>query len=215
MKRVKPILLILLLTISTSVHGQSQEQKSLAFNGIKLPLDYKCIEGASTPFKVIPFSSGRMLVGVCNTLFMLDSKNRVAWKHAVMPMIIDFAYVESTDLVYGTAEDGVFFIIQVSSGKVLESSFINGTGDYGKVKTYKQDQCLVIFDNRGIREKYNDHLAQDELIAWRGTEFLWRIDFPIGAELIVNGDKILAVTKIKDGIFVKEIEVPQGKGVSK
>jgi len=52
---------------------------------------------------------------------------------------------------------------------------------------------------------------KDGITCWRGTEILWHLDFPPDAELVVNGKRILAVTRSKKAIYVNEIAPPQTK----
>jgi hypothetical protein len=182
-------------------------------NGAKLPLKYKCLdEGAPDPVQFLPLPSGQLLVGICDALYMLDSQRRITWKYTVPQLLFDFTYIESTGLIYGTAGDNTMFILEASSGKQLVFDSRNGRAAYGMVKPYGNDQCLITDNFAGYREVARDLPSspsmKDGLTAWRGTKVLWHTDFPPDADLVVNGSKILAVTKSKDGIFVKEIEIP-------
>jgi len=50
------------------------------------------------------------------------------------------------------------------------------------------------------------------ITAWRGTEALWSLEFPPDAELVVNRDRIFAVTKTDKSIYVSEIIPPKTDG---
>ena len=52
-------------------------------------------------------------------------------------------------------------------------------------------------------------IEPDFVTAWRGTEALWTAEFPPDAELVVNGDRIFAVTKTDERIYVREIIPPK------
>ncbi|MCI0389910.1 MAG: hypothetical protein MOB07_14265 [Acidobacteria bacterium] len=71
--------------------------------------------------------------------------------------------------------------------------------------------CLITDNFWGYRENLNDPSKKDAVTAWRGTEELWRVELPPDADLIVAGGKILALTKTRDGIFIKDIDVPKAK----
>jgi hypothetical protein len=200
---------------SSTGRGQSIKSKGES-NGTKLLLKYQCLdEGVPDPVQFLPLPSGSMLAGVCNTLYMLDTQRKVVWEYPVPQMLFDFTFIEATGLVYGTAGDNTMFILEASSGKELVFESRNGRAAYGVVKAYGSDQCLVTDYYGGYRENNPNPktipLTPDGITAWRGTKVLWHADFPADAELVVNGNKILAVSKTKDGIFVKEIEVPRGK----
>jgi hypothetical protein len=196
--------------------GRGNSKAKDESNGAKLPLKYKCLdEGAPDPVQFLPLPSGQMLVGICDALYMLDSQRRITWKYTVPQMLFDFTFIESTGLIYGTAGDNTMFILEASSGKQLVFDSRNGRAAYGVVKSYGNDQCLITDNFAGYREVTRDSPSippmKDGITAWRGTKVLWHTDFPPDADLVVNGSRILAVTKSKDGVFVKEIEIPEEK----
>jgi hypothetical protein len=61
-------------------------------------------------------------------------------------------------------------------------------------------------DRRAKIEPINDGIT-----CWRGTKALWHLDFPPDADLVVSGKRILAVTKSKKAIYIREIIPPQTK----
>jgi hypothetical protein len=75
---------------------------------------------------------------------------------------------------------------------------------------YGADACLVT-DNFSIYREKAPGIPpmNDGITCWRGAIALWHQDFPPGADLVVNGDRILAVTKTRTGIYVNEIRLPQ------
>ena len=143
---------------------------------------------------------------------MLDAKRRVAWEYTVTQWVIDFAHVEATGLVYGTAGDNIMFILDAANGRELYVNSRNGRAGYGLVIPYGRDACLVTDAVGGYREGYTGGYdpMQDGVTAWRGTRVLWHMDVPPDAELQVVGPKIYGVTKTKDRILLKELLVPQG-----
>ena len=103
------------------------------------------------------------------------------------------------------------FILEASTGKELVRNSRNGSAAYGQVRQYGNDMCLITDNNWGYRERLNDPTIKDGVTAWRGTEILWSTELAPGANLIVRGDRIIALTKTHDGIFIKEILVPKVK----
>src|SRR5262249_6743636 len=159
--------------------------------------------------KVAVLTGGGMLVGICNTLFDLDPNAQVVWQHKVPGELIDFAFIQPTDLVYVIAMDNNLYILEASTGKVLLNHSRNGSLAYGLVKPYLDDICLVTDDNSMYRSKLSNPTLKDSVTAWRGTEALWNVELPPGAVLAVSGKRILAVTASKEGAFLKEVAVPE------
>ena len=187
------------------------------FNGTKLKLEYDSwgMEG-DVPYmidgaKITPSRDGGLLVHVGNILYKLDGNYQIVWKHEQTQIIFDYALVEATNLIYGTAGDNVMFILNATDGKEVHSDSRNGSAAYGVAQNYGNDMCLIT-DNFSIyREKGRDaniEPMKDGITCWRGAKGLWSQDFPPDAQLVVNGNRILAVTKTKTGIYVNDIGVP-------
>src|SRR5207245_3647824 len=90
----------------------------------------------------------------------------------------------------------------------------NGSAAYGVAQNYGDDMCLIIDNFVMYREKFRGDGIKpmnDGITCWRGTKILWHLDFPPDAELVVSGKRILAVTKSKKAIYVKEIDPHSGK----
>ncbi len=194
-----------------SEHNNGKKLKSNSF-GTKVSVNYKCLDQDGTDeanISVLP--SGQTLVGICDVLFMLDANEKVIWEYNVPQMLFDSTFIPSTGLIYGTAGDNNMFILEASTGKELVRNSRNGSAAYGQVKPYGNDVCLITDNNWGYRERLDDPTIKDGITAWRGTEVLWSTELPPGAELMVKAGKILALTKTKDGIFIKEIPVPKAK----
>lgn len=190
------------------------------FNGTKLNLDYGSWGGVEDipslidSATILPLKSGGMFVDVGDTLYRLNDRYQVVWKHREAQWIFDYAFVEATNLIYGTAGDNVMFILDADTGKELHSDSRNGSAAYGVAQNYGNDMCLVTDNFVIYREKgrgANIEPMKDGITCLRGTKAQWHQDFPPDAQLAVNGNRILAVTKTKTGIYVQEISVPQRK----
>lgn len=190
------------------------------FNGARIDLNYDngLMEGdvpwAVASAEITPLRNGDLLVNRGDTLYRLDGQQRIVWSYQTTQLVIDYAYVDSTNLVYGTAGDNTMFILDATTGKVELFDSRNGSAAYGVAEKYGDDMCLVTDNFVMYREKFRDikiEPTNDGITCWRGTKILWHLDFPPDAELVVIGKKILAVTKSKKAIYVKEILAPRKK----
>ena len=110
----------------------SQETQNPDTLGIKLPIQFFCIEGlerTKTVTSVLP--DGKMLIGLCDTLFMLNTDRSALWEYHVPQLMYDFVFIPKTGLIYGTAGDNNMFILEASSGKELvRHSFDPGSAPF-------------------------------------------------------------------------------------
>jgi len=196
------------------------EKHLTKFNGLRLNLDYDSgILADDIPFaldsaKVTPLRGGDLLVSLGDTLYRLNRQHHVVWRHHTAQLMFDFAYVESTNLIYGTAGDNVMFVLNATNGKVLTGESRNGSAAFGKVLNYGEDMCLVMDNFVIYRERGRGagiEPMKDGITCWRGTKILWHLDFPPDSELVVNGKRVLAVTKSRKAIYVNEIAPPEIK----
>lgn len=187
------------------------------FHGIKLDLNYDYYPTSEEiPYvvdaaKIIGLYDGGLLVNVADTLYRLDSRRRVVWKFSTAQVIFDYAYVKSSNLIYGTAGDNIMFVLDATTGKLKTGESRNGSAAFGVAAHYGKDMCLVTDNFTIYREKTrgtNEERMKDGISLWRGTSKLWNVDFPPDAELVVSGNRILAVTKSKTAIYVNEIKPP-------
>lgn len=183
-------------------------------SGTTLPLDYeRALEWGelSESSKVVALPSGRTLASAGDTLYMLDADKRIVWQCEVPQVVIDFAHIEATGLIYVTAGDNFMCIIDARTGRELAHESRNGSAGFGRVIPYGADGCLVMDSYGGYRigRPVGALPMQDGVTAWRGTRMLWHVDVPPDAELQVVGSKVYAVTKTKTRILVKEIWVPK------
>ncbi len=66
--------------------------------------------------------------------------------YEVAQWIIDFSFVESTKLIYGTAGDNIMFILNADTGKQLYINGRNGKAAYEIVQSYGKDTTLITDD---------------------------------------------------------------------
>jgi hypothetical protein len=191
-------------------------------NGSKLPVSLADLELEDVSRATIkPAPRGELFLMLGNTLYRLNSQKEIVWTYKEFQVMFDFEFVPATDLIYGTAGDGVMFILDAATGKKLQRDEYNGKAAYGSVKAYKRDECLITSNYAGYREHWWEDLtadairnvptAKDEITDYRGTKVLWSRDFPPDADLLVDGERILALTKTTKNIYVKEVPVPVKK----
>ena len=190
------------------------------FNGTRLNLDYSSgVQSVDIPYavhaaEVTALVDGGLLVNFGDTLYRLDNRFRVRWKYHTAQIIFDYTLVESTNLIYGTAGDNVMFVLDASTGKEKPSRSRNGSAAYGSTEEFGADMCLVADNFVMYREKFRGskiHPMNDGITCWQGTEVLWHLDFPPDADLVVNDKRILAVTKSREAIYVRQILPAQTK----
>jgi outer membrane protein assembly factor BamB len=167
-------------------------------------------EPHTNPLTAIPplvISSDRLLVTVCNTLYMLDSKKNVIWKWSTTAAsIVDQPVIDSTGTIYVIALDMIWVALDAATGK--EKWNLNGNIGRtvnSQIKAYKDNLYLVVVDMGGYRNSPSDDSPKDKLSLCKGKEIIWTKDFPAGAVLQVWGDRILAVNYGKDGVEITEI----------
>jgi len=189
------------------------------FNGAPIGLDYGGVAFDDVPWlvdsaKITPIQNGDMLVNMGDTLYRINEQRHVIWSYATAQVVIDYAYIDSTNLIYVTAGDNIILILNATTGAVEFGDSRNGSAAYGRAEKYGDDMCLVTDNFVMYREKFRGdgiEPMKDGITCWRGTKILWHLDFPPDAELVVNGKRILAVTKSRKAVYVNEIFPPQAK----
>jgi hypothetical protein len=202
-------------TVESEFPQLIDEKYVTRFNGTKLKLKYGSwarpvdIPAFIDQAKIVPVGSGGLLVHLENILYRLDEYYRVVWEYKLAQPIFDFALVAPTGLIYGTAGDNVMFILDAGTGRQLYIDSRNGSAAYGEAKNYGEDMCLVTDNFVAYREKFRDagiEPMKDNITCWQGETVLWQREFPPDAQLVVEGKRILAVTKTKSSIYVNEIK---------
>ena len=148
------------------------------------------------------------LVVVNNRLYRIDSRRRIQWAHDEHQKLFDFVFVEATGLIYVTAGDNNFCILDADSGKELHRVSRNGSAGFGEVKRYGRDQCLVMDNNCGYRDRGFPEM-KDGVSVWHGTDLLWHRELPADSSLLVRGRDIYAVYKHRNEIVRLKVQPPR------
>jgi outer membrane protein assembly factor BamB len=158
-------------------------------------------QGAGNDSLPLTVSPNRLLFSVGDRLYMLNEKKEVVWSHSFGGNNVTDVTFDKRDTIYATVLDGLLIALDTSGNKVW-SNFLNGSGNYVQIECFGDDGFLAVVDMSAYRDRFD---TEDALQLWKGREFVWSKEFPRGADLYVWGDKILAMTKTKDGITIKEI----------
>jgi hypothetical protein len=81
------------------------------FNGKRLSLDYDApfisddLPSSINAAKLTALRDGGLLVSIGDTLVRFNAQQRAVWRNHLGPEIFDYAYVDSTNLIYATAMD--------------------------------------------------------------------------------------------------------------
>jgi hypothetical protein len=103
------------------------------FNGTRIRLDYDTgVTEGDIPWSVdnaqiTPLNGGDLLINLGDSLYRINHQQRVVWRHPTPQVVLDYVYVEATNLVYGTAGDNIMFILNADTGKELHSDSRNGS----------------------------------------------------------------------------------------
>jgi hypothetical protein len=150
----------------------------------------------------IPISSDRLLVPVGDTLYMLDSNNRVVWHYSFEPDIIRDVMVDPKGDIYITASEASILVLDTSGKEIWRTGMSTGSAWYTQIKSYGGG-FLVIIDMEEYRHKGSN--SENILQFWKDKKLAWEKTFPRGAKLEIAGNRILAIATIKDGREITEI----------
>ena len=150
----------------------------------------------------IPVPSNRLLVPVGDTLYMLDSNNRILWHYSFEPNIIYDATVDAKGDIYVAASEALILVLNSSGKEIWRTGMSSGSAWYSQIKNYGGG-FLVVIDMDAYRNKGSN--SEDMLQFWKDKARVWEKAFPRGAKLQIVGNRILAITTTKDGREISEI----------
>jgi hypothetical protein len=198
---------LLLLGYTVFAIASRTQRKQPTQNGDRLKLEYRNPDLKSdnyTPPAVapIPMSSDRLLVPVGDTLYMVDSHNRIVWDYSFEPNIIRDVMVSPNGDIYVTASEALILVLDLSGKEIWRTGMSSGSASYGQIKSYA-DGFLVIVNMEAYRMKGSN--SEDRLEFWKVRKHHWSKPFPRGAKLQIAGSRILAITTTREGREITEI----------
>ena len=202
-------LIVLLVSLCCTVFAVASylQKKSLTPERKSTKLTYAnpdLTSGNYTPPAVAPIAlpSDRLLVPMGDTLYMLDSNNRVLWRHSFDPNIINDVMVDPKGDIYITASEALILVLDSSGKEIWRTGMSSGSASYTQIKSYGGG-FLVIIDMQAYRQKGST--SEDTLQFWKDKALVWEKPFPRGAKLHLAGNRILAIATTKDGREITEI----------
>ena len=209
MRRKSLALIVILVFLGCSAFAVTSllQRKSATQEPKTTKLSYANPDLSSDDYKPltippIAMSANRLLLPMGDTLYMLDSNNRVAWRYSFDPNIIQDVMVDPKGDIYITASEALILVLDASGKELWRTGMSVGSASYGQIKSYGGG-FLVIVDMEAYRWKGQN--TEDILEFWKDKGLVWEKPFPRGATLQLVGDRILAITTTKDGREITEI----------
>ncbi|MEA2203242.1 MAG: hypothetical protein QOE77_18 [Blastocatellia bacterium] len=144
--------------------------------------------------QVSRLSPSRKLATVGDTLYMLDSRNRILWKWASDgPPFTDTPIIDSEGTIHVIGYDLLWAAIDSATGHEKWRSTANGRATFWQIELYQRDFYLVVTNMSGYRESSGDNTIEDSVSLCRGNDVLWKADIPAKAHLKVSGDRVFVV----------------------
>jgi len=196
------LLAIVVLLVACTVFANSHTQrKQLPPNSDSVTLkfsnpDLKSKHYAPSALPPIPMSLDRLLVPVGNTLYMLESNNRIVWEYSFEPNFIRDVMVDPKGDIYITASEALILVLNASGKEIWRTGKSSGSASYGQIKSYANG-FLVIVDMEAYRMKGSN--SEDILEFWKDRKQRWSKPFPRGAKLQIAGNRILAIATTHEG----------------
>ena len=200
------VVLLLVGGTAFAIVSQTQQKQPTQY-GERIKLDYsnpdlKSVNDKPTVVAPIPMSSDRLLVPVGDTLYMLDSHNRIVWSYSFEPDIIRDVMVDPNEDICITASEALILVLNASGKEIWRTGMSIGSASYGQIKSYGGG-FLVIVDMEAYRMKGSN--SEDIVEFWKDRKHQWSKPFPRGAKLQISGNRILAIATTKEGREITEI----------
>lgn len=147
---------------------------------------------------------------VGDTLYMLNSKNRIVWTWTTGGApLTDFPVIDSRNILYVIGHDLIWAALDAKTGKKLWQGTANGKAVYSQIELYKDDMYFVVTDMSEYRENESSGRAiKDELVLCKGNGILWSGEIPIGSKIKVRQGKVFAVYKRNKRTIFQKIKIP-------
>ncbi|MGA3159808.1 MAG: PQQ-binding-like beta-propeller repeat protein [Terracidiphilus sp.] len=168
----------------------------------------------------IALPDGRLLLSRFGTVYMLDVSGKQLWKYETdgETLTSEPAYNTETNEIGVVGYDLLFVRLDATTGEEKWRAKTVGGATFINVAAYGHG-FLVVVDMTAYREKDKEFkdphikgMEPDRLEYWGQTEDdEWIADFPIGAQLLVNGKHIYAVRRIRSELRLRELQPTSGQ----
>jgi|SRR5579871_1592257 len=160
--------------------------------------------------RILPLAlpDGRLLLTVGSLLKMAQPDGRIIWTYSADDIITAQPAFRPDRDELGIITSVLEFIrLDARTGRELTNDHVSGTGDrYTDVKPFGSGY-LVLNDGTFARERFHDAKIPDELDYFSETGEKQRMPFPAGAKLLVDGDRLYAVTYGEKSVTLQRIVI--------
>lgn len=151
---------------------------------------------------------GRMVVAISDTIYMIDADGKQLWKFEKETLASEPAFNSAQNEIALVMHDLQGVRLDATTGRVKWQASSVGRALFTSVSAYEQG-FLVLIDMGGYRKNGNPK-TPDRLEYWGESErSSWSIDFPVAAELVVNGRKIYALERAPGELRLLELHPPR------
>jgi outer membrane protein assembly factor BamB len=204
MKRLK--LISLIIASALSCVSSFSQSKQIA---LRPSAHYWKSAGPRPSVHVSRLSARRKLVSIGDTLYMLDARNRIAWKWTSDgPPFTDFPIIDSTGSIYVVGYDLVWVAIDAGTGQEKWKREGNGRGFYSQIKLYRKDMYAVVTNMSGYRDSLSDKTIEDSLSLCKGNDVMWQSSIPANSRISVSGNKVFVVFRQRNRIVKWPLRIP-------
>jgi hypothetical protein len=168
----------------------------------------------------VALPDGRLLVSRFGAVYMLDASGKQLWKYVTdgETLTSEPAYNAETNEIGIVGYDILFVRLDATTGEKKWRAATVGAASFINVAAYGKG-FLIVVDMSGYREKDKEsgypHIKgsnPDRLEYYGETDDdFWSADFPIGAQLLVNGKHIYAVRRTRDAVHLRELQPASGQ----
>lgn len=166
--------------------------------------------------RAIALPDGRILLSRFGTVYMLDASGKQLWKYQTdnenEQLTAEPAYNAETNEIGIVGSDILFARLDATTGEEKWRATTVGAAEFIHVAAYGKG-FLIVVDMSGYREKEKEFGIQnskgsepDQLEYYGETEDdFWSAEFPVGAQLLVNGQHIYAVRRTRIAMHLREL----------
>ena len=162
------------------------------------------------PVRISHLSPSRKLATVGDTLYLLDTRNRIiwTWSSGGAPLT-DLPVIDSKGNIYVIGYDLLWAALDSKTGKEKWRGTANGKALYKQIELYGTDRYLVVTDMEGYRHDLPGETIEDRLTLCSGNAILWDTRVPAGARIRVRGSKVFWVVRRRGHFLEREISIPR------